>query len=154
MIQTAKDILTDLMKFYDKRLSPAQIIFYEDFMDDFDDDSLCRAVMNLKQQEPINRFPTPAVIRKYFLEERDVEWQKRKRSEPRTENLVHLSANTGGGYENFKKVFMGIGKIPKSEWLRLGVTSGMLTEIDCMKLKESWRNMGADEESWAHPVLF
>lgn len=149
MIQTAKEIVSDLLKFYEKRLSPAMVMFYECALESYDEDLLCRAINNLKAAELPTRFPTVAIIRKYYFEEKDARWQQRKMSEPGYSKLSKLDIPaTRETYENFREVMDGIGKMPKDQWLRIAVDRGMLKPGDVETMRESWQQMGADPVRW------
>lgn len=145
--KTIDEILDDLAKFYERKQSPAQRLFYVQTMKQYDEDLLCRAVMSLKKTEKPNAFPTLATINKYYVDERDAAWQRQKSSEPRRENLAGMPPRSER-HQAFLKLFSGIGRMPKREWLKLGVDSGVFTETDVQRLRETWRQMGVDEDKW------
>src|SRR6476646_2034831 len=149
MNQSVSDIMRDLMNFYNKKLYPAMVLFYECSMEQFDEDLLCRSIVALKMNEPPTRFPTPATIRKYYLEEKDARWQKQKASEPSISRLRRIDIPASQeSFNNFKIIFGAIGEMPKDEWLKLAVEYDMLKPSDVEPMKEAWQKMGAHPIHW------
>lgn len=147
--QTIRDILNDLYKFYDKKLSPAQQSFYETNLSPLDDDLLCKAIIELKRVEL--RFPPVAVIEKYYLAEQEAAWRQKKQRSPGMADFDRAIARLPN--ENLQKLFDGIGKMPKREWLQFGLEARIFSPVDVENIRESWRAMGASETEWKTKFL-
>lgn len=153
-VKLASQIVAELVRFYDKKLSEAQELFYEASMDDCDDDLLCKAIMALKKGEPPNRFPTVATIRKYYLEQKDQGWQRQKRSAPRYKGPDTFQLVPTASFKSFMDLMNGIGKTPKDKWLHDGVSAGIFKLSDADDLKQGWSKMGADAQRWSRFGMF
>jgi len=118
-----------------------------------DDDVFCAAAnLLISRSEPERFFPAIATMEKAILDVKDARRRAEKAESPGVNDLLNGNRRAPRErtpfMENLSKLFDGLGRMPKPEWLKLGLESGVFTPGEVEKLKESWRAMGVGETQW------